>query len=93
MSVSYFSVEFLGTHYCHGVYFSGNGAYSHFYAKSNTAGERRMFLARVLIGKSCLGNASQKTLPDGYHSTTDGIQIYVTYHDAQAYAEYLIVYQ
>ncbi|CAF0806201.1 unnamed protein product [Adineta ricciae] len=82
-----------GTQYGLGVYFSDNGSYSHFYAKSNAVGERRMFLARVLIGKSCLGHASQKTPPDGYHSTTDGIQIFVTYHDAQAYAEYLIVYQ
>ncbi|CAF1242378.1 unnamed protein product [Adineta ricciae] len=82
-----------GTLYGFGVYFSSNAMYSHSYATPNAVGERRMFLARVLIGKSCLGHASQKTLPDGYHSTTDGSHIFVTYHDAQAYAEYLIVYQ
>jgi hypothetical protein len=34
-----------------------------------------------------------KTPPDGFDSTTDGKHIFVTYHDAQALAEYLITYK
>lgn len=52
-----------------------------------------MFVALVLVGRTTLGNSSMKTRPLGFDSTTDGNHIYVTYHDAQAYAEYLITYQ
>jgi hypothetical protein len=52
-----------------------------------------MSLARVLIGKTIKGNESMKTRPSGFDSTTDGDHIFVTYHDAQAYAEYLITYK
>jgi hypothetical protein len=52
-----------------------------------------MFLARVLIGRTILGNSSMKACPDGYDTTTDGSHIYVTYHDAQAFGEYLITYK
>ena len=76
-----------------GVYFSSNAAYSHGYAIVNGNGERHMFVARVLIGKTIKGDKSMKTRPVGYDSTTDGNHIFVTYHDAQAYAEYLIIYK
>ena len=52
-----------------------------------------MFLSCVLVGKTCIGSSAIKTLPDGFHSTTDGDHIFVVYHDAQAYAEYLITYR
>jgi len=52
-----------------------------------------MFIARVLIGKTTKGNSSMKTRPIGFDSTTNGSHIFVTYHDAQAYAEYLITYK
>ena len=52
-----------------------------------------MFVARVLIGNTIKGDKSVKTRPVGYDSTTDGDHIFVTYHDAQAYAEYLITYR
>jgi hypothetical protein len=52
-----------------------------------------MFLARVLIGKKCLGNSSMKVPPDGFDTTTDGGHIFVVYHDAAAYGEYLIIYK
>ncbi len=52
-----------------------------------------MFVARVLVGKTTIGNSSMKTRPLGYDSTTDGNHITVTYHDAQAYADYLITYK
>ena len=52
-----------------------------------------MFIACVLIGKTTIGNSLMKTRPVGFDSTTDGDHIFVTYHDAQAYAEYLITYR
>jgi hypothetical protein len=52
-----------------------------------------MFVVCVLIGKSVVGNSSMKTSPAGFDTTTDGKHIFVTYHDAQAYAEYLITYK
>lgn len=52
-----------------------------------------MFVVRVLVGKSTTGNKSMKTCPVGYDSTTGGDHIFVTYHDAQAYAEYIIIYK
>jgi poly [ADP-ribose] polymerase 7/11/12/13 len=84
---------FLGTSYGVGVYFSSDPLYSNQFAKPNHNGERSMFLARVLVGKTTLGNPSMKTKPPGYDTTTDGNHIFVTYHDAQAYAEYLITYK
>ncbi|CAF1359103.1 unnamed protein product [Adineta steineri] len=83
----------LGTVYGFGVYFSSNATYSHTYAIPNTKGERFMFVSRVLVGHTVLGNSSMKTRPIGYDSTTDGNHIFVTYHDAQAFAEYLITYK
>ncbi|CAF0819065.1 unnamed protein product [Rotaria sordida] len=82
-----------GTTYGIGVYFSSSAAYSHEFTRLNSNQERCMFLARVLIGKTTLGNKSMKTRPFGFDSTTDGHHIFVTYHDAQAYAEYLITYK
>lgn len=51
-----------------------------------------MFLAKVLVGKSALGSHKMKVPPEGYDSTTDNDHIFVTYHDDQAYAAYLITY-
>ncbi|CAF3398745.1 unnamed protein product [Rotaria socialis] len=82
-----------GIAYGNGCYFSASAEYSHNFAIPNSFGERHMFLAKVLTGKSTIGNPSMKVPPTGYDSTTDGRNIFVTYHDAQAYAEYLIVYK
>ena len=67
--------------------------YSNSYTRPDSTGERCMFVASVLIGKTILGNSSMKVPPRGYDSTTDNNQIFVVYHDAQAYADYLIKYQ
>ena len=83
----------IGTLYGVGVYFSSEPTYSHEYAKPNANGERCMFLSRVLVGKTTKGNPAMKTRPSGFDSTTDGNHIFVTYHDAQAFAEYLITYK
>jgi hypothetical protein len=52
-----------------------------------------MFVSHVLVGNTTLGNNKMKTRPVGFDSTTDGSHIFVTYHDAQAFAEYLIIYK
>jgi len=83
----------LGTNYGYGAYFSTRANYSHFYAVPDHRGQRCMFFARVLIGYSTLGNKNMKVCPLNYHTTTDGEHIYVTYHDTQAYGQYLIHYQ
>ena len=83
----------IGTLFGVGVYFSSDAVYSHGYAKPNANGDRNMFLARVLVGNTTKGNSSMKVRPVGFDSTTNGNHIFVTYHDAQAYAEYLITYK
>jgi hypothetical protein len=75
------------------VYFATDALYSDSYAKVNSSRERCMFVVKVLIGKSIEGNSSMKVCPVGYDSTTNGSNIFVAYHDAQSYAEYLIIYK
>ncbi|CAF1112970.1 unnamed protein product [Adineta steineri] len=89
----YLYESILGTLYGFGVYFSSRATYSHGYAVSNKNKEHCMFVCRVLAGKTTKGDGSMKVRPAGFDSTTDRIHMTVTYHDAQAYAEYLITYQ
>ncbi|CAF3665687.1 unnamed protein product [Rotaria sordida] len=48
--------------------------------------------ARVLVGRTTVGSSSTRICPPGF-DTTGGGNVFVTYHDAQAYGEYLIVYK
>ncbi|CAF1407831.1 unnamed protein product [Adineta ricciae] len=92
----FFNRGFAGSHgvsYGQGCYFSSNASYSHTYATPNEKGERRMFLARVLVGKTTRGDSSMKLCPPGFDSTTDGSHIFVVYRDSQAFGEYLITYK
>lgn len=88
------------------MYFANNSLYSNRYSFSDpkSAGVKRMFLCRVLVGEFCLGKNGQ-LVPDErdaannllYDSTTDTLDekrrdMFVTYHDAQAYPEYLLEY-
>ena len=50
------------------------------------------FLARVLVGKTTTGNQATRVCPEGF-DTTGGGTVFVTYHDAQAYGEYLIAFR
>jgi poly [ADP-ribose] polymerase 10/14/15 len=86
-------LSLLGIAYGRGVYFSSDAAYSDRFAIPNANGERFMFVSRVLIGNTTKGNSSMKTRPVGFDSTTDEKHVFVTYHDAQAFAEYLICYK
>ena len=83
----------LGTAYGQGIYFSSKISYSHNYATPNAKGERNMFLALVLVGKTIKRTSTMNICPIGYGTTTDGSHIYVTYHDSQAFGKYLISYK
>jgi hypothetical protein len=83
-----------------GVYFAVNSKYSVDYTSPNSRGERHMFLWRVLVGEYCLGREDQPT-PDvrsgteRYDSTVNILEaptIFVTYHDSQAYPEYIVTF-
>jgi hypothetical protein len=50
-----------------------------------------VFLARVLVGKTTGGSPTTRVCPPGF-DTTGGGNVFVTYHDAQAYGEYLITF-
>jgi len=75
-----------------GIYFARNAAISLSYTQPDANRNRHMFLARVLVGKTTGGNSATKVCPAGF-DTTGGGDVFVTYHDAQAYGEYLITFQ
>jgi len=83
-----------------GVYFARDSSYSSSktYSPPDRNGVQQMFLCRVLAGYDCMGvqdqvvpnmrDASRHIL---YDTTTNGDKsIFVTYHDAQQYPEYLV---
>merc|ERR1711959_9175 len=83
-----------------GVYFARDASYSsgRQYSAPNKNGEQHMFLCRVVVGEYCRGVKDALT-PDVrsghqlYDTTVDNTShpsIFVTYHDAQAYPEYLV---
>ena len=102
-----FNRSFCGknaTAYGKGVYFARDAQYSahRTYSVPNSQGHQFIFMARVTIGEYCRGRRDVLT-PDVrdaashqlYDSTVDNVtnpSLYVTYHDAQAYPEYLICF-
>lgn len=103
-----FNRSFCGknaTMYGKGVYFARDASYSSspVYAKPDPSGVQYMFLCRVVVGEYCQGKKDALT-PDVrdvnkhllYDTTVDNMKdpsIYVTYHDAQAYPEYLVQFK
>lgn len=103
-----FNRSFCGknaTMYGKGVYFAKDSKYSasEKYSRPNEAGEQFMLLVRCVVGEYCLGRKDALT-PDIrdeetlqlYDSTVNSLQdpsIFVTYHDAQAYPEYLVCFK
>lgn len=101
-----FNRSFCGknaTMYGKGVYFARDAEYSArpTYSRANAMGIQHMFLCRVTVGEFCLGKRDALT-PDVreghrlYDTTVNDIKqpgIYVTYHDAQAYPEYLVKFK
>lgn len=90
--------------YGNGTYFAVDPAYSvRGYAKPDALGHRRMYLARVLVGDFTKGQQSIAAPPardqarpsDLYDSVTDNEatpSMFVIFHDAQAYPEFLITF-
>ena len=71
------------------------------YSRPNANGVQHMFLCRVVVGEYCLGKRDALT-PDVrqghqlYDSTVNNMSdpgMYVTFHDSQAYPEYLIKFK
>lgn len=94
------------TIYGHGVYFAVNASYSaqSRYSLPDCNGLKYMYVARVLTGRYTVGNSTMKVPPehsakdthDLYDSLVDNAQnptIFVTFHDDQAYPDYLITFQ
>lgn len=103
-----FNRSFCGknaTMYGKGVYFARDAAYSssRTYAVPDSKGVQRMFLCRVVVGEYCRGkkdalapdvrDAAKHHLYDTTVDNTSDPSIYVTYHDAQAYPEYLVTFK
>jgi len=103
-----FNRSFCGknaTFYGKGVYFARDAAYSAYplYCQPDGRGLQSIFLCRCVVGQYCRGTKDALT-PDVrddslnllYDSTVNDVrnpEIYVTYHDAQAYPEYLVKFR
>uniref|UniRef100_A0A8B9GKG8 Poly [ADP-ribose] polymerase n=1 Tax=Amazona collaria TaxID=241587 RepID=A0A8B9GKG8_9PSIT len=103
-----FNRSYAGMHAAHfgnGTYFAVKASYSAnaTYSTPDMDGKKYMYLARVLVGEYSLGrkgsiipaakNTSNST--DLFDSSTDNVKqpsIFVIFHDAQAYPEYLITF-
>ena len=71
------------------------------YSTPNGKGEKHIYQAKVLVGNSCLGQNGLKEPPyingtsgQRYDSVHDSAKsMFVVFHDAQAYPEYLITFR
>ena len=90
--------------YGKGVYFAQDAEYSarRTYAKPDERGDQRMLLCRVLVGAFCNGEKDALVPAERdaggilFDTTVNKVanpSIYVTYHDAQAYPEFLIKFK
>ncbi|CAJ1078796.1 protein mono-ADP-ribosyltransferase PARP14-like isoform X4 [Xyrichtys novacula] len=92
-------------HYGNGTYFAVKASYSaiNTYSKPNQKMEKFMYLCRVLTGEYTLGQQNMVAPPlksgssvEKYDSVVDNVtkpNIFVVFHDAQAYPEYLIMFK
>jgi len=101
-----FNRSFCGknaTMYGKGVYFARDARYScnKTYSVPDSSGVQHMFVCRVTVGEYCRGQKDALT-PDVrmgnvlYDSTVDVIDnpsLFVCYHDAQAYPEYVVEFK
>ncbi|RUS90907.1 hypothetical protein EGW08_001304, partial [Elysia chlorotica] len=96
-----FSNNYSGVHataYGEGSYFAVNSSYSVNYCQADASGLKHMYVVRVLVGKSTNSRSGMKFLPNQpgtstpYDSGTDSNSpsMYIIFHDAQTYPEYLI---
>jgi len=76
-----------------GVYFASSASYSiSGYSTPDASGQKYIYLARVLTGKSAPGKSGLKEPPVGFDSVTSG-GTFVVFYDAQTYPEYLITFK
>jgi len=78
-----------------GVYFAVSSNYSiRGYSPADSSGNKYVYQARVLTGKSAPGKSGMKEPPVGYDSVQDGGgAVFVVFYDAQTYPEYLITFK
>ncbi|KAE8279188.1 Poly [ADP-ribose] polymerase 14 [Larimichthys crocea] len=102
-----FNRSFAGqnaTAYGLGTYFAVNASYSANYSRPAFDGTQVMFVARVLTGLYAQGQSNMKVPPprnglqsnDRYDSVVDNMSnpnMYVVFHDNQAYPDYLITFK
>lgn len=89
--------------YGNGVYFAVNANYSasKTYARPDSQGHQRMYQARVLVGDHTQGRSGMIAPPSKggpilYDSVVDNPSnpsMYIIFHDAQAYPDYLVTFQ
>nr|XP_032661647.1 protein mono-ADP-ribosyltransferase TIPARP-like [Chelonoidis abingdonii] len=91
--------------YGQGSYFARRASYSHRYAPPAEAGLRHVFLCKVLVGRSALGQPALRRPPpldpgdptsDLYDSCVDSLsdpQIYVVFDNNQCYPYFLLQYR
>ena len=92
-----------GTRLGRGTYFASDVSYSMMtkYARPNGSGVRTVLACRVLVGEFCQGSSEMKQPPFRkeylrFDSTVDDArapEIFVAYHDAQMYPEYVISFR
>lgn len=85
-----------GKFFGEGIYFSKNFSYSCHpkYSVPDADGFQYIIMSKVLVGLSGLGSPGIKTPPKGCDSACDDANnIFVTFHDDQAYPEYLVKYR
>ncbi|XP_072026424.1 protein mono-ADP-ribosyltransferase PARP14-like [Amphiura filiformis] len=90
--------------YGEGTYFAKSASYSAQpnYSAPDEMGQQRMYMCKVLTGEYTHGRSGMKLLPNKpgnqneiYDSLVDNVKqpgIFVIFHDAQAYPEYLITF-
>lgn len=88
--------------YGRGCYFSRSAIYSHRHSQASKAGLRYMFLAKVLVGKTAVGNQLFRhplpVMPGGqlcnsWVNSKSSTKVYVIFDNCQCYPYFLISYK
>ncbi|XP_074832065.1 protein mono-ADP-ribosyltransferase TIPARP-like [Carettochelys insculpta] len=91
-----------GSHYGRGSYFAATADYAHSFTLANHAGQRYMFLAKVLVGTWVQGRPEYTQPPAGepggrgYDSCSDAARepaLWVIFNSSQCYPYFVICYK
>ena len=95
--------DLAATAYGDGVYFAVNASYSvgRGYSSADSSGNKPIYLSRVLTGQTTQGQSGMKAPPprsgeilyDSVTNSPSNPSMYVVFHDAAAYPEYLITFK